>query len=144
MRYWDSSAIVALLEEEAATELVVSWLREDPEIATWALTAVEVVAAIERRAREGLLTPKDRRRALGLVERLSGSWDEVTDVLGVRRQAVVLLARHALRAADACQLGAAWLAAEGRPESLPFVTLNRRLADAAEREGFTVLTWPES
>lgn len=115
MRYWDSSAIVALIEEEPATELVVGWLREDPDIAAWALTAVEVAAAIERRGREGLLTPGDRRRALGLVERLGGSWDEVADVLGVRRQALAVLARHALRAADACQLGAAWLAAEGRP-----------------------------
>ena len=141
MRYWDSSAIAALIEEEPATELAVGWLREDPSIAAWALTAVEVAAAIERRAREGLLTPRDRRRALSLLEQLGGSWDEVTDVLGVRRQALAVLARHPLRAADACQLGAAWLAAEGRPESLPFVTLDRRLAGAAEREGFTVLTW---
>lgn len=79
----------------------------------------------------------------GLVERLSGSWDEIEDVLGARRNALAVLARHALRAADACQLGAAWLAAEGQPDSLPFVTLDPRLAAAAEREGFTVLTWPE-
>lgn len=143
MRYWDSSAVVALIEDEPGSELVVGWLQEDADIATWALTAVEVAAAIERRVREGLLPRRDRRRALGLVERLSGSWDEVEDVLGVRRNALAVLARHALRAADACHLGAAWLAAEGRPESLPFVTLDRRLAAAAEREGFTVLTWPE-
>lgn len=143
MRYWDSSAVVALIEEEPGTELAVGWLQQDGEIATWALTSVEVAAALERRAREGLLTPRDRRRALGLLERLGRSWDEVTDALGVRRQALGVLARHALRAADACQLAAAWLVAEGRPESLPVVTLDRRLAAAAEREGFAVLSWPE-
>jgi predicted nucleic acid-binding protein len=143
VRYWDASAVVALIEDEPGTELAVGWLREDADIATWALTPVEVAAAIERRAREGLLSPGDRRRVLGLLGRLGGSWDEVADVLGVRRQALAVLARHALRAADACQLGAAWLVAEGQPESLPFVTLDQRLAAAAEREGFPVLTWPE-
>jgi predicted nucleic acid-binding protein len=143
VRYWDSSAVVALIEDEPGTDLVASWLREDPGIVTWALTTTEVAAAIERRAREGVLTSADRRRALRLLERLGASWDEVIDVLGVRRRALGVLARHALRAADACQLGAAWLAAEGQPETLPVVTLDRRLAIAAEREGFPVLTWPE-
>jgi hypothetical protein len=54
-----------------------------------------------------------------------------------------MLARHPLRAADACQLAAAWVAAEGQPETLPVVTLDGRLAAAAEREGFPVLTWPD-
>jgi hypothetical protein len=53
------------------------------------------------------------------------------------------LARHALRAADSLQLGAALVASEGDPTSLEFVCLDRNLADAAEREGFVVKTWPE-
>ncbi|MGB3551121.1 MAG: hypothetical protein WA993_10545 [Candidatus Binatus sp.] len=46
---------------------------------------------------------------------------------------------HSLRAADALQLGAALVAADGDPQSLELVTLDRRLADAARREGFPVL-----
>jgi predicted nucleic acid-binding protein len=46
---------------------------------------------------------------------------------------------HPLRAADALQLGAALFAADGDPQSLELVTLDRRLADAARREGFPVL-----
>jgi hypothetical protein len=36
-------------------------------------------------------------------------------------------------------LAAAFVVAEGRPASLPFVTLDGRLAIAARREGFPVL-----
>jgi hypothetical protein len=37
------------------------------------------------------------------------------------------------------QLGAAIVAAEEKPETLNFVTLDARLAEAAEKEGFRVL-----
>jgi predicted nucleic acid-binding protein len=37
------------------------------------------------------------------------------------------------------QLAAAVIAAEMRPTSLEFVTADRRLADAARKEGFAVL-----
>jgi uncharacterized protein len=44
-----------------------------------------------------------------------------------------------LRAADALQLAAAFVAAEGRPSSLQLVTLDERLADAASKEGFILV-----
>jgi hypothetical protein len=37
------------------------------------------------------------------------------------------------------QLGAALIAAESDPGGLEFVTFDRNLADAADREGFSVL-----
>jgi hypothetical protein len=46
---------------------------------------------------------------------------------------------HDLRAADAHQLAAAFVAAESRPPSLEIVTLDDRLAAAATREGFRVI-----
>lgn len=55
----------------------------------------------------------------------------------VREAAVRFLRVHPLRAADALQLAAAFVAAEGRPSSLDLVTLNGRLAAAARKEGFT-------
>ncbi len=66
---------------------------------------------------------------------------EVIDLEAVRVRAAAILARHALRPADAAQLGAALLVAEGGLRHIPFVSLDRRLADAASREGFEVLTW---
>jgi len=46
---------------------------------------------------------------------------------------------HPLRAADALQLAAAFIAAEQRPASLEMITLDDRLAAAARKEGFAVI-----
>jgi hypothetical protein len=51
---------------------------------------------------------------------------------------------HPLRAADALQLAAAFIAAERRPSSLELVTLDDRLAVAARKEGFAVIEVPSS
>lgn len=66
-------------------------------------------------------------------------WSEITNVELVRRHAERLVESYPLDAADALQLGAALIAAEGDPANLDLVTLDRNLADAAEREGFAVL-----
>jgi hypothetical protein len=57
------------------------------------------------------------------------------DAKGLARR---LLRVHALRAADALQLGAALAWAEGRPAGRVLHTLDAHLAIAAEREGFLV------
>lgn len=142
MRYWDTSALVPLLVEEEGTDLVQAWLREDASVATWALTRLELNSAIERRFREGALTAVQRRDLLARCERFAATWGEVADVLAVRARAQPMLARNDLRAADAAQLGAASLLADGLVQSLEVVCLDRRLAAAADREGFRVLSWP--
>ena len=143
MKFWDASAIVPLVIREAGSDLVRPWLRDDPDIVLWTLTRVELVSAIERRAREKKLTARQRALALGRIERLSRDAHEVSDVAAVRSRAVPLLAHHPIRAADAVQLSAALLVADPEPSSLTLVALDRRLAEAAEREGLRVLTWPE-
>ena len=47
-------------------------------------------------------------------------------------------------AADALQLGAAIVAAEHDPRTLEFVTLDAQLAQATWRQGFAVLSPPET
>ena len=138
MRYWDASALVPLVVEEGPTERVRGLLGQDPAIVTWAWTPVELASAVERRTRAGELTREQRRTALDRFGRLGAAWDEVTDVLAVRRAALGVLARHPLRAADAAQLGAALVVA-GQDRTLEFVCLDDRLAEAAEREGLRPL-----
>jgi hypothetical protein len=118
-------------------------LKEDGHVVTWALTLVELQSAVERRTQEGRLRPAGRRTALARFNDLASRWDEIVDVLAVRSRARALLARHALRAADAAQLAAALVLTEDAPSGAPFVCLDRGLAAAAEREGFEVLTWPD-
>ncbi len=50
-----------------------------------------------------------------------------------------LLRVHSLRAADALQLAAAIVAAHGEPASLGFVSLDERLCESAQREGFCTI-----
>ncbi len=140
MRYWDSSALVPLIHEEAASDRVRGWLREDPVVATWALTRLEIAAAIERLVREGRMDAAGRRSALDLLARLSSSWHEVNDVAAVRTRALGLVARHPLRSADAAQLAAALLIADPDPSSVQIVCLDARLCEAGEREGMRVLS----
>ena len=143
MRYWDASAIVPLLVKESTSEWAYDCLESDSCLVTWQWSVVEIRSAIERRAREGLLGRAERRQIINRLQALSNEWDEVTDGLAVRRQAVNLLARYSLRAADAGQLAAALLVAEHDPASLEFVSLDQRLQQAAEREGFRPLS-PET
>jgi uncharacterized protein len=49
---------------------------------------------------------------------------------------------HPLRAADALQLAAAFVAAERRPSSLEVITLDEWLANAARKEGFALVEVP--
>jgi predicted nucleic acid-binding protein len=142
MRFWDASALVPLVVLEKGSALVKGWLREDPSMILWGLSWLELASAVERRAREGLLTTSERVRILDRVERIASDAHEVSDLAAVRVRGVALLARHPLRAADAAQLGAALLVADPDPSSLAMVVLDQRLANAAEREGLRVLTWP--
>lgn len=142
MRYWDASALVPLVVEEPRSEELRALLGREPHVVTWAWSWVEVTSAVERRTREGRLDRRQRRVTLDRFAELAEGCDEVTDVMSVRRQALLLLARHPLRAADAAQLGAALLVAQPGAE-LAFVCLDARLADAAEREGLRPIPEPD-
>ena len=138
MRFWDSSALVPLFVDERHSDRVQLWLKSDPDVTVWALTRVELMSMIARRERQfpgaAVAIQAARLRILDAWQR----WPEIADLDRVRRQAERVVAIHPLRAADALKLGAALVAAEGDPSTLEFVTLDRRLADAAEREGFPV------
>lgn len=140
MRFWDASAVVPLIIEEPTSDLVRAWIEDDQEVALWALTRIEVASAIERRAREGRLSAAHRAAALRRLATFTDIAHEVTDLLTVRSKSLAVLARHPIRAADAAQLGAALVFADPDPSSLTVAVLDRRLADAAAREGFDVLT----
>lgn len=139
MRFWDASAVVPLVVAEAETTQCRTLLAEDAEIVVWCLTPVEVISALTRRVRENALKVSDFRRARGQLLTLERAWSEVTTVERVRELARRLLERYPLRAADALQLAAALVLSEPDPRTTAFVTLDHRLAAAAEQEGFPLL-----
>ena len=104
-----------------------------------AWTPVECVSALRRLFREDHISEPELWRCLRRLDELRDVWTEVMDVIAVRARAERCLHVHALRAADAGQLAAALLFSERAGCSLPFVTLDARLAAAARREGLDVL-----
>ena len=140
MRFWDSSALVPLLVSEVSTYGVTAAYERDPEIVAWWSTDVECASAIARLERDALIDPAGVTDALRRLDLLSAAWQEIQPTAPIRRVALRLLRVHALRTADALQLGSAIVASENEPATLGFVTLDERLAVAAEREGFPVIS----
>ena len=139
MKFWDASAIVPLVALEKETSECRTLLAKDTDIVVWLLTPVEVISALTRRLREKSLKPMEFSRAKEHLATLEKAWSEVISVERVRERARRLLETHPLRAADSLQLAAALLTSEETPQGFPFVTLDQRLGDAAEKEGFHVI-----
>jgi len=140
VRFWDSSALVPLICKEVQSARCRAWIREDPVMVVWALAGTEIVSALARRRRDDAMTASVFTAAKRRLGKLESAWNEVANLDAVRARARRLLESHPLRAADALHLSAALLTAEERPHGIAFVTFDLRLADAAEREGFEVLS----
>jgi hypothetical protein len=132
VRFWDASAIVPLIVHEPTTAETKAMLAADAEMSVWWGTEIECASAVARRA-------PDASKAETRLEALKDSWQEVEPSDSMRETARRAARVHRLRAGDAFQLAAALLAAEGDPRTLPFVTLDDELAQAATLEGFPVV-----
>lgn len=139
MKYWDASAIVPLLMTEPTTSSAQAIAAQDPAMLVWWTTEVECASAIARLEREGAIEESAATQAFERLTQLAGGWHEVDPSDTIREAAVRFLRVHPLRAADALQLAAAFIAAERRPSSLSLVTLDDRLAVAARKEGFRLI-----
>lgn len=138
MRFWDSSAVVALLLDEPASRSVRRLYRKDTPMLVWWAAEVECASAVSRAERGGELSADAATLALTKLDELVGGWMDVEPTMSIRRTARRVLRVHPLRAADALQLAAAIAASEGHPSSIEFLTLDQRLADAGRREGLVV------
>jgi len=140
VRYWDTSALVTLAVEQPFSAQAREYLLGDTEVVTCWLTRVECASAVARLARYGQLVGPAVADAWSTL----ASMDETLDELGlteeIRQEALRLVTVHPLRAADAIHLATALASADSKPNGHEFVTFDRRLAQAARLEGFTVLT----
>lgn len=139
MKFWDTSAVVPLLVEESASAACRRALRVDPAMAVWVLTRTEVVSAVRRREGAGELDPAQVSEVLRRLDARATRWTVVEAVQDVALRAERLLAVHPLRSADALQLAAALALFDDRPRGRGFLTADESLADAARREGFSVV-----
>ena len=139
MKFWDSSAVIALCVDEPSSPAIRSVLRGDPSLVAWWSTRTRCLSGLLRRSREGSISGKGLADARATLTALADSWVEVQPSESVRSGAERLLAAHALRAADALQVAAALVWCGGQTRGAEVVSFDSRLREAALREGFGVL-----
>ena len=139
MRFWDSSAMTPLLIRESTSQQVRALFEQDPNVLLWWGARLEVISALARALREGVLSQAEIETARGLIDELVEGANIVEPTNAVSERAERLLMVHNLRAADALHLAAALIASKERPNGHGFVCLDKRLCGAASREGFSVL-----
>jgi predicted nucleic acid-binding protein len=137
--FWDASAIVPLLIAEPSTRRLQALAASDPDMLVWWGSQVECASALARLERDAALDARTAGLAFDRLKQLVQGWHEVDPNDIVRETAARLLRVHPLKAADALQLAAAFTVAEQRPASLEMLTLDERLASAAQKEGFFVI-----
>lgn len=139
MIFWDSSALVSLLVNEADSVAREELLKLDTEMAVWWATSVECESAMQRRIREGDMDSVAVRLARERMTYLSDAWHEVAPSVAVRKLSLRLLRTHPLRAADSLQLASALVLEAGGVTNLRFACADQRLVLAAELEGLVCI-----
>ncbi|MGH2571507.1 MAG: type II toxin-antitoxin system VapC family toxin [bacterium] len=139
MRFWDSSALVALIVRHERTAVLRRLHSRDAGVLAWILSDVEMRSAVARLGRDHSLDADGVQEAIARIEAFWQGVHTVSVIEPVKVRAKRLLGGHSLRAADALQLGAALTAAYDEPLGWEFVCLDERLGAAARREGFSVL-----
>jgi hypothetical protein len=135
--YFDTSALAKRYVAEVGSERVQAWLGA-PVLATSRWTHVELLSAMSRRCREGLLRIDQRNQiAATLVDDLAGFIVMEVDP-GVIAIADGLLVRHALSAGDAVQLASALALRQWTGQAVAFLGFDNRLKAAATREGLAL------
>lgn len=137
--FWDSSALVPLCVDQGTSALAKTALKHRS-MAVWWGTPAEMTSAFTRLVRSGEISPEDFRIALTRLAELRRRWIEVQPTEALRVLAEKLLQQHALRAADALQLAAAFIWSKQHQRKRTFVCFEGRLAEAADEDGFSVHT----
>jgi predicted nucleic acid-binding protein len=105
----------------------------------WWGTGVEVVSALYRRRRQGVLPAQYHDAANRRLALLRKSWREIQPTNRLRDLAEACLDRHELRAAEALQLAAALVWCNQKPKNRAFLCRDLRLREAARLEGFSIV-----
>ena len=142
--YLDTSAFVKLVLQEPGSAEVGGWFTSARFAASSVITYPESCAAIGRRGRTQGTDPSWPTMWLAQLET---SWRRTIIIPILERRAGELALTHRLRGMDAVHLAAALtlreqLGAMASEERVAFAAFDRRLLEAAGREGFATLGGP--
>ncbi|HSS75205.1 MAG TPA: type II toxin-antitoxin system VapC family toxin [Thermoanaerobaculia bacterium] len=141
LRFWDSSALLALAVRESSSEGVDLLLQRDPDIAFWWGAILECVETLANLQRRKLITEAEFATSRVLIEQLRARGFEVQPSEEVRARALRILTVHPLRAGRALQLAASLVWCREHTQGVGFVCLDEALRLAAAQEGFRVLPY---
>lgn len=142
--YLDTSSFVKLVIDEDGADLARRWFDEASLATSSVVTFPEACSALTRRANR-------MRAAKGRLDEwlseLEERWTRTARVRVDERVAGRLAVEHSLRGMDAVQLGAAVAVREravarSKTAVVSVAAFDRRLLEAAEREGFATLGGP--
>src|ERR1035437_9569260 len=102
----------------------------------WGGPSGEIASAPGPLVRVGQLDPEQWMEAQKLALTLAGEWSVVQPSDSLRANAMRLVDRYDLRAADSLQLAAAIAWCENVPQGRVFLTADQRLREAAALHGF--------
>jgi len=140
LRFWDASALVPLVVQDQGSAVLEDLYGDGAGIWVWWITPVEIASSIARRERGEEITASTATQAYATLARMGATWHEVLPGEALRESAKRLLRLQSLRAADSLQLASALALAASELEPLEFVCCDKRLADAAARQGLVVRT----
>lgn len=140
----DTSAFVKLVIDEDGADLARRWFEEASLATSSVITFPEACSALARHAH---VAGVDDGRLDEWLSELEARWTSTAHVRVDERVAGRLAIEHSLRGMDAVQLGAAFAVREralarSASASITVAAFDRRLREAAEREGFATLGGP--
>jgi predicted nucleic acid-binding protein len=139
--FWDTSAVIPLCLRQVETPLSVKYARQFPRMIVWWSTIVESHSGVARVSGRGELSQDKEDVAVHRLNALQSSWYEILPSESIRSAARELLSGFALGAADSLQLAAALKWCNDKPHGRSFVCFDRSLCDAADRVGFSILSF---
>lgn len=142
--YLDTSAFVKLVLDEPDATQTREWFALSREACSSVITLPEATSALCRQAREVGTGAAGLNTWLAMLDRC---WRRCVHVPVFEQTAARLAQAHTLRGMDAVQLASAFevnaRALAHTPDAdLRFLAFDRRLLEAAEREGFATLGGP--
>jgi predicted nucleic acid-binding protein len=138
--FWDTSAIVPLCCYQTSSSKARQIARTYGRQIVWWATPVEAISALQRLVREKHITQQESAQSYARLVYLRNRWNEIQPTDQLRAKAEQLLRMHKLRAADSLQLSAALLWCNNHPREHVFIAGDEALSNAAQIEGFTILS----
>jgi predicted nucleic acid-binding protein len=136
--FWDTSAVVPLCVRQDSSQNFGRLWRKTERVVVWWGTPIEIRSALNRLYREKFIDARGLQFSVARLDAMRRKWREITPNEKVRNLAESLPDAFNLRALDSFQLAAALVWCNGNPKGRLFVCDDVKLAQAAQKAGFSI------